>query len=70
MVARAAELGAEVELLMQDAEGDINKAARTGRGHEDHGRGAVILNAVDVEGSAPIVDMFTTRASRWSSATR
>jgi ABC-type sugar transport system substrate-binding protein len=58
MVARAAELGAEVELLMQDAEGDINKQLEQAEAMKTMGVDAVILNAVDVEGSAPIVDMF------------
>ena len=58
MTARAAELGAEVELLMQDAEGDINKQLEQAEAMKTLGVDAVILNAVDVEGSAPIVDMF------------
>lgn len=58
MIARAAELGAEVELLMQDAEGDINKQLEQAEAMKTMGVDAVILNAVDVEGSAPIVDMF------------
>ncbi len=58
MVARATELGAEVELLMQDAEGDINKQLEQAEAMKTMGVDAVILNAVDVEGSAPIVDMF------------
>jgi inositol transport system substrate-binding protein len=58
MTGRAAELGAEVELLMQDAEGDINKQLEQAEAMKTLGVDAVILNAVDVEGSAPIVDMF------------
>jgi ABC-type sugar transport system substrate-binding protein len=58
MTARATELGAEVELLMQDAEGDINKQLEQAEAMKTMGVDAVILNAVDVEGSAPIVDMF------------
>ncbi len=58
MIARAAELGTEVELLMQDAEGDINKQLEQAEAMKTMGVDAVILNAVDVEGSAPIVDMF------------
>lgn len=58
MTARAAELGSEVELLMQDAEGDINKQLEQAEAMKTIGVDAVILNAVDVEGSAPIVDMF------------
>lgn len=58
ITARATELGAEVELLMQDAEGDINKQLEQAEAMKTMGVDAVILNAVDVEGSAPIVDMF------------
>ncbi len=58
MTARAAEIGSEVELLMQDAEGDINKQLEQAEAMKTMGVDAVILNAVDVEGSAPIVDMF------------
>ncbi|MEG0144914.1 MAG: substrate-binding domain-containing protein, partial [Clostridia bacterium] len=56
--ARAVELGSEVKLLMQDAEGDINKQLEQAEAMLTMKVDAVILNAVDVEGSAPIVDMF------------
>ncbi len=58
IIARAGELGSEVELNMQDAEGDINKQLEQAETALAAGCDAVILNAVDVEGSAPIVDMF------------
>lgn len=58
IIARAEELGDEVELLMQDAEGDINKQLSQAETMLTMGVDAVILNAVDVEGSAPIVNMF------------
>jgi ABC-type sugar transport system substrate-binding protein len=58
ITAHAAELGAEVELNLQDAEGDISKQLSQAETALVAGCDAVILNAVDVEGSAPIVDMF------------
>ena len=58
IIARAQELGAEVELNMQDAQGDINMQLSQAETALIAGCDAVILNAVDVEGSAPIVDMF------------
>ena len=54
---RAAELGSEVTLLMQDAEGDINTQLEQAEAMITQKVDAIILNAVDVEGSAPIVDM-------------
>lgn len=56
IVAHAAELG-NVTLDMQDAEGDINKQLEQAETMLTKGVDAVILNAVDVEGSAPIVDL-------------
>ncbi len=57
ITARAAELGSEVTLLMQDAEGDINNQLEQAEAMITQKVDAIILNAVDVEGSAPIVDM-------------
>lgn len=56
IVAHANELG-NVTLDMQDAEGDINKQLEQAETMLTKGVDAVILNAVDVEGSAPIVDL-------------
>lgn len=56
IVAHADELG-NVTLDMQDAEGDINKQLEQAETMLTKGVDAVILNAVDVEGSAPIVDL-------------
>ena len=58
ITARAIELGSEVELTMLDAEADINKQLEQAETALAQGCDAVILNAVDVEGSAPIVNMF------------
>jgi len=58
IIARAQELGAEVELIMHDAEGEISKQLDQAETALTAGCDAVILNAVDVEGSAPIVNMF------------
>jgi len=58
IVARAQELGAEVELVMYDAEGEISKQLDQAETALIAGCDAIILNAVDVEGSAPIVNMF------------
>ena len=57
ILAHAAELG-NVTIDMQDAEGDINKQLEQAETMLTKGVDAVILNAVDVEGSAPIVDLF------------
>lgn len=58
IAARAVELGSEVELVLLDAEADINKQLEQAETSLAQGCDAVILNAVDVEGSAPIVNMF------------
>ena len=55
--AHAEELGEVVSLDLQDAEGDINKQLEQAETMLAKGVDAVILNAVDVDGSAPIVDM-------------
>ena len=57
MEARAKELGSEVRLLVQDAEADINKQIAQAEAMITQKVDAIILNAVDVEGCAPIVDM-------------
>lgn len=57
ILAHAEELG-NVTIDMQDAEGDINKQLEQAETMLTKGVDAVILNAVDVEGSAPIVDLF------------
>ena len=56
IIARAAELG-NVELLMQDAEADINTQLEQAETMIIQQVDAIILNAVDNDGSAPIVDM-------------
>ena len=56
ILAHAEELG-NVTIDMQDAEGDINKQLEQAETMLTKGVDAVILNAVDVEGSAPIVDL-------------
>jgi ABC-type sugar transport system substrate-binding protein len=55
--ARAKELGSEVRLLVQDAEGDINKQITQAEAMITQKVDVIILNAVDVDGCAPIVDM-------------
>jgi len=57
MEGRAKELGSEVKLLVQDAEADINKQISQAEAFITQKVDAIILNAVDVDGSAPIVDM-------------
>ncbi len=54
---RAEEIGSEVSLVMQDAEGDISKQLAQAEAMITQKVDAIILNAVDVEGSAPIVNM-------------
>lgn len=57
-MAEVFELGDIVKIDMQDAEGDINKQLEQAETMLAKGVDAVILNAVDVDGSAPVVDMF------------
>lgn len=57
ITSRAQELGSEVTLVMQDAEGDINKQLSQAEAMITQQVDAIILNAVDVEGSSPIVTM-------------
>ena len=55
--ARAKEIGPEIKLLVQDAQADINKQIAQAEAMITQKVDAIILNAVDVEGCAPIVDM-------------
>ncbi len=56
IIARAEELG-NVELIMQDAQGDINTQLEQAETMLVQGVDAIVLNAVDNDGCAPIVEM-------------
>jgi ABC-type sugar transport system substrate-binding protein len=57
ILARGRELQSEVNVVIQDAEGDINKQIQQAEDMITQKVDAIVLIAVDYEGCAPIVDM-------------